>query len=135
MRRLLVSLALVAATLGCGKEPTVTPPISEIVGSYALTSINGAPLPFTYDVQGQDKAEVLDDVITLHDTGAWSEIWHERYTVSGVVTVEEYIDDGVFTRVGSRLTLTTSDGQFVVADLTTTSMTMSSGGTTLVYTR
>jgi hypothetical protein len=135
MRRLLVSLALFAATLGCGKEPTVTPPISEIVGSYSLATVNGATLPFTWAQNGADKAEVIDDVITLHENGEWTEIWHDRYTESGVVTTEESTDEGVFTRVGNRLTLTSSFGGTVFADLTTTSITMAGNGFTLIYSR
>ena len=135
MRRLLVSLALAAATLGCGSEPTVTPPISEVVGSYSLASVNGAALPFVWAQNGADKAEVIDDVITLRENGTWSEIWHDRYTEGGVVTIEESVDEGAFTRVGNRLTLTSTDGGFVIADLSTDRITMSGQGFTLIYSR
>ena len=135
MRRLLVSLALVAATIGCESESIVTPPVSEIVGSYSLSSVNGATLPFVWAQSGADRAEVLDDVITLHENGEWTEIWHDRYTEGGVVTVEESVDDGVFTRDGNRLTLTNTRGALVVANLTTGRITMAGNGFSLIYSK
>ena len=135
MRRLLVSLALVATTFGCTSDSPVTPPISEIVGSYSLASVNGSALPFTYAVSGADKAEALDDVITLHEDGRWSEVWHDRYTMNGVVTVEEMTDEGGFTRVGSRITLSSSFGGTLVADISDNKIMMSGNGFSLIYSR
>ena len=135
MRRLLVSLALVATTFGCTSDSPVTPPISEIVGSYSLASVNGSALPFTYAVSGADKAEALDDVITLHEDGHWSEVWHDRYTMNGVVTVEEMTDEGGFTRVGSRITLSSSFGGTLVADIADNKLMMSGNGFSLIYSR
>ena len=135
MRRLLVSLALVATTFACSSDSPVTPPISEIAGSYALASVNGNILPFTYATQGADKAEVLDDVITLNENGTWTEIWHDRYTMNGVVTTEEMTDEGAYSRTGTRITLTSSFGGAIVADVTNGKITMSGNGFSLVYAR
>jgi hypothetical protein len=135
MRRLLVSLALVASTLGCGSDATETPPLAEIVGSYSLASVNGSILPFTYAVSGADKAEVLDDVITLREDGAWTEVWHDRYTMNGVVTTEEMSDEGAYSRVGNRITLTSAFGGAIVADVANGKITMSGNGFSLIYSR
>jgi hypothetical protein len=135
MRRLLLSFALAATTLGCGSDPVVTQPLSEIVGSYSLSTVNGMTLPFTWAQSGADKAEVIDDVITLREDGAWTEIWHDRYTEDGVVTVEEQTDEGVFTHSGTRLTLTNADGGTIVANLADGRITMGGNGFTLVYAR
>ena len=135
MRRLLVSLALVATTFGCTSDSPVTPPISEIVGSYGLASVNGSALPFTYAVSGADKAEVLDDVITLTADGRWTEVWHDRYTMNGVVTTEEMSDEGAYSRVGNRITLTSSFGGAIVADVANGKITMSGNGFSLIYSR
>jgi hypothetical protein len=135
MRRLLVSLALVATTFACSSDSPVTPPLSELAGSYSLASVNGAALPFTYAVSGADKAEALDDVITLHEDGRWSEIWHDRYTMNGVVTVEEMSDEGAFTRAGNRITLSSSFGGTLVADVVENRIQMSGNGFTLIYTK
>jgi hypothetical protein len=135
MRRLLVSLALAATTFGCSSDELVTQPLSEIAGSYSLASVNGKALPFTYAVSGADKAEVLDDVITLHEDGKWSEVWHDRYTMNGVVTTEEMTDEGAFSRAGNRITLTSMHGGSLVVDLVDNKLTMSGNGFSLIYSR
>ena len=135
MRRLLVSLALAATTVGCSSDQTVTPPIAEIAGSYSLATVNGKALPFTYAVSGADKAEVLDDVITLRADGGWTEVWHDRYTMNGVVTTEEMSDEGAFSRVGNRITLTSAFGGAIAADIVDGKITMSGNGFSLIYAR
>ena len=135
MRRLLVSLALAATTFGCSSDSTVTQPLSEIAGSYSLASVNGKALPFTYAVSGADKAEVLDDVITLREDGRWSEVWHDRYTMNGVVTTEEMTDEGAFSRAGNRITLTSMHGGSLVVDVIDNKLTMSGNGFSLIYSR
>ena len=135
MRRLLVTLALAATALGCAGDTTTTPQISEIAGSYSLSTVNGSILPFTYAVSGADKAEVLDDVITLTEDGRWTEVWHDRYTMNGVVSTEEMSDEGAFTRAGNRITLTSSFGGSIAAELAEGRITMSGNGFSLIYAR
>ena len=135
MRRLLVTLSLFAAVVSCGGDATVTRPAAEIAGIYRLTSINGSPLPFVYAQSGADKSEVLDDAITLLENGEWSEVWHERYTESGVVTTEEFVDEGIYTRVGISITMSSVETGTVQGRLEGNTLTFTAPNVQLIYTR
>jgi hypothetical protein len=118
MRRLLATVAVLALT-GCitdsigivGTKVTGgddLPSPTGIAGTYTLQTVNGSSLPYTYSQTGADKGELLDDVITLTNNNTWSELWHERRTVSGVVTVVAVTDAGTYALVGtSGLTFST----------------------------
>jgi hypothetical protein len=76
-------------------------PTTGAAGTYTLKTVAGAPLPYTYQQSGADKAEILDDVVTLTNAGTWSELLHERKTVSGVVTISAVTDAGTYVLVGT----------------------------------
>lgn len=111
MRRLLAAAAVLALTAcisdsvgivgtqvtGGGDLPSTT----MIAGTYTLTTVAGASLPYTFSQTGADKSELLDDVVTLTNNNTWSELWHERRTVSAVVTIVAVTDAGTYVRVGT----------------------------------
>lgn len=106
MRRLLAVCAVLA--LSACISDTVTVPgraatggvgsTSGIAGTYTLTTMAGAPLPYTFLQSGTDSYQLVDDVITLTSGGSWSESWHERRSIGGVVNVVALTDAGTYTQ-------------------------------------
>jgi hypothetical protein len=77
------------------------PSTTGVAGVYTLRTVGGAPLPYTYAQTGADKSEVLDDVMTITNNGTWSELFHIRTTLSGVVTLSAETDGGTYVRAGT----------------------------------
>jgi hypothetical protein len=124
MRRLLAALAVLALTacisdsigiVGTQASGIPTAPAASIAGTYTLQTVGGANLPFTMSQTGADKVELMDDAFTLTSTNSWTEVWHERRTVSGTVTVVARNDAGSFTRSpnGEISFLSPTNGTFV----------------------
>jgi hypothetical protein len=96
-------LALGAA--GCGNDNGSTgPPVS--LGTYALVSVNGAPLPFTVPNTGDDTVVVQSATLTLTAL--------QTYTVSaqGVRNHEPQAvlsDQGTYTQSGDRVTFQSAE--------------------------
>jgi hypothetical protein len=94
-------LCTAAFALACG-EPTS--PL-DLVGTYALQSVNGMPLPFTLSQVGTTKVEVLDDQLMLASSSNYSSVGHKRYTFDGFVSEVAPVDAGTFTRRGRTIAL------------------------------
>jgi hypothetical protein len=136
MRRPLATLSLIVAVAACGGDKAVgTTPIGEVVGTYSLTTINGATLPFVYARQGADTDEVLDDAITITPSGEWSEIWHDRYTRADGVTTQEFTDGGLFSRTGTSITFVSTRGGYLQGSLSGNTLSFTAPGATLIYLR
>lgn len=90
-----------------GGTPT-SPGGSGLAGTYTLRTINGQSLPFTYATNGADTYVLLDDAFTLSSSGAWTESWHERHTVSGVASEKAFSDAGTYTSGTSMIVFTST---------------------------
>jgi len=134
MRRTITRGAALAAavfTLACA-EPTS--PL-DVVGTYALQSVNASPLPFALAPGGATKVEVLDDALFLASTSNYSEVGHKRYTVNGVVTVVAPVDAGTFSRRGKSIALESLLIGHWEGTISGNTLTLVQAGYTLVYTR
>lgn len=105
MRRLLAAVAVLTLSacindsIGVvGTQVTGSGPVSSsgTAGTYMLRTVGGASLPFSRFTTIADKAEVLDDALTLTNANAWTEIRHERRTTGGVVTNVTVSSAGTF---------------------------------------
>lgn len=116
-----------------------------IAGAYVLQTVNGQPLPYTYRTSGADTYVIMDATVTMTATGQWTEVWHERQTVAGVVTLKTFTDPGTFTITGTKITVTivngssgsgTFDGTYASGTLTLPGQSTPGGPIeTMVYTK
>ena len=83
---------------------------TDIAGTYILRTVNGQSLPYTYRTEGADTYVLLDDAVTMTAAGQWNEVWHERHTVSGVVSSKSLADAGTYTITGTRIVVTIVSG-------------------------
>lgn len=127
-----VVLALVLAA--CGSDASTAP--TTVAGTWALQTINAAPLPFVVAQSGADKAEVLADTLKLSAAGSAIESTTIRTTLNGVVNTQTLADTGSYTVNGSAVTLlSTTEGSALMGTWSGNTITASVEGFTFVYKR
>jgi hypothetical protein len=136
MRRLLVAAAL-ALTLACSVGDAGTNANNTaIAGTYALQTINGSGLPFTF-VSGTDSLTVSTDTIAVAADGSWAESYAYRQTVSGQVTTGTQVDGGLWVTDGNQIEFdSTLSGLVVYTGTFTASMlSLTDGNSTQIFAR
>ncbi len=133
MRRFLYLLPLVAL-LACGGDSSTNPGAS-IAGAYSLTTVNGAPLPFVVQQAGTYKYEITADTYTLAAGGTWTEVRADRTTSNGAVTTSTKTDAGVWSRNGTSITLTSTANGTLSGTVSGNTLSLSSAGNTMVFTK
>jgi len=123
VRKALAALALVGVT-ACLDDPVVG--TTTLTGAYVLRTLNGSPPPAVVSGSGDNKTEVIDDVITLFEGGSYAENGHMRVTVNGQSSDEIISETGHYSPLGTSISLNSSTGR--------TRVTSSSDGRSLVIT-
>lgn len=110
MRKLMIlALAVTTATLSaCGGKDSTGP--DSIAGTYTLTTVNNAQLPFTTSQDATYKAEILASSITLRDDKTFTWSLTGRSTDNGIVDQGTDSFSGTYTITGSTLTLKDPEG-------------------------
>jgi hypothetical protein len=105
-RKALVGLALLC--VGCLDDPVVG--TTTLTGAYVLRSLNGSPPPAIVSGSGDNKTEVIDDVITFFEGGSYAENGHTRITVNGQTTDGTIFDTGRYSPLGTSIALNSTGG-------------------------
>jgi hypothetical protein len=98
-----MSIALLAIGLAACSDNNnaVSIPLQTIPGDYVLQTLNGSPLPFTF----QDGVTLNSDVLSLADGGTFSETMK-------LADGRTFVDTGVWTSSGNTLTITDETAGF-----------------------
>jgi hypothetical protein len=133
MRKLL-ALAALALTVAC--HDGSTEPLS-FPGTYDLTTVNNASLPFIYEQDATGMSETLSEVFNANTNGTFSVTYTERYTNTGqpsqTVTATA---TGFWSLNGSVLTLSGATGTGTIsAGFDGRVMTIVNAGATYRYVR
>lgn len=131
---LLPLLLPLLALLACGGDDS-TGPGASIAGAYSLTTVNGAPLPFVVQQAGTFKREITADTYTLAAGGTWTEVRAERTTSNGAVTTSTITDAGTWSRNGTSITLTSPASGALAGTVSGNTLSLSSAGNTMVFTK
>jgi len=132
MRRTIAILAVCGIVLSSVTCSPLTSPL-DLIGTYALRTVNGGSMPYTLSQQGSTTVLVLDDTFTLTSSGAYSELGHEQVTSGGVVSVSVLIDAGTFTRKNTDVMLNSTLFGARPASVKGGRLTIVQNGLTLVY--
>ncbi|HET7187509.1 MAG TPA: hypothetical protein VFI52_05115 [Gemmatimonadaceae bacterium] len=135
MRRLVALALLLFAPIvveGCGSDSTA--PAQTLDGAFALSSVDGAPLPYTL-VEGDPKLELLSDELSFIG-GNFTQHTSFLYTEGGVSSMEDNVELGTYTLSGSTLVFRfPSDNSTASATLSGTTITVHVDGHAFVYTK
>ena len=97
-----LGIVLVAAC----NEPTVVN--GDASGTYALTAVNGSPLPFTLNATATDTVLLTSGNITINAGGTFVETLSADVTKGGVKTTETNVCPGNYVQRGNSFTFTES---------------------------
>jgi hypothetical protein len=129
--RLAARVALVAATFALGCSPTTSP--LDVIGTYVLKSVSGAPLPYQLPGTGPTRVHVLDDMIILTPSGTYSEVGHKLLTTGSAAVVAAPVDAGNFRRRGDVITMESLLIGIWSGTVNGNTLTLEQQGLTLVY--
>jgi hypothetical protein len=131
MRKALIGLAIVA--VACMDDEIVGS--TTLTGAYVLRTVNASPPPVTIAGSGDNRTEVIDDVVTLFEGGGYAENGHTRVTVNGQSSVEVISDSGHYSALSTSISLASSTGRIRVATSDAKSMTIVEAGITWLYSK
>ena len=122
MRRPLI-VALTVALAACGSDSTG--PNGQFSGQYALRTVNGSPLPYTFS----PTATVVSDIVTLSSDGTYTD---DAQLTTGEVLPEQ----GRYINNNGSLTFYPDDGGSYSGSISGSTLTeFFSGGITEVFER
>ncbi|HEX6576074.1 MAG TPA: hypothetical protein VF042_13990 [Gemmatimonadaceae bacterium] len=131
MRKSLIAILLV--TLACSGDST-GPTQSSVAGTWNLQTINGAALPFVVAQTGANKVEITGDVLTVTNSGSFTEITTIRTTQNGASTTQTVPDAGTYVLNGNNVTFQfQSDGSVGSGTVSGGTLTVSQTGLSLIY--
>lgn len=133
MRRLTAALAfaLAGTALACSDS---TKPSESLVGTWNLSTVNGAPLPFTLQASNP-KVEVVQDQFVGTADDRFTENGTGRFTSStGVVSNVSFTDAGTWTVNGNAITIRfDSDNSSLSGSIDGSTLTVGGFGLSQVY--
>ena len=123
-------LLLLAGLAACFEDPVSGG--STINGSYALQSINGAPLPNTPSASDTSRVIVVDDVITLYGGFTYAQSGHRRANESAPAL--DFHGTGTYSIEGTSVRLRSNEtGLQRIAQINANTMTLIEPQRTWVY--
>lgn len=130
MRKLIAVLAL-ATLAGCGSDSSTS--ATSFEGTWNLSTVNGAPLPFTYYQTSTEKAEVVAETFAASAGKAYFTSTY-RYTNTGApVQTETIADTATYSISGNTVKIQYSASDSVMGTWSGSRLTASAQGITAVY--
>ena len=131
---LVLSLAVTALAACGGDSSTTAPTQASIAGTWNLQTVNGAALPFIAAQTGSNKAEITGDVLTVTNSGSFTEITSERITTNGQVSNQSFADAGTYVLNGTAVSFRfNSDGSTGTGTISGNTLTVAEDGFSYVY--
>jgi hypothetical protein len=136
VRRLIAALVLASLAACGGSDASTEPAAVGIEGVYTLKTINGMPLPVTFQ-SGASTIVLSSDVITILANGRWSETLVYRETRNGQTTDVNGSDSGYWVRDGDVVSLQSTEpgSAYFFATYANGSLTFSDPGFVQVFSR
>jgi hypothetical protein len=134
MRRSVLAFAA-AFGLACGSDST-TEPDANLPGTWNLTTVNDAALPFTLPGSGPDLTiEITGDQIVAYGDKTWIGATTYRRTEGGGITTLTQVPSGTWNQTGVNVTLNYAGGAIARATISGDVITFSAPGIVAVYAR
>jgi len=136
MRRILVSVFTAATVLlsACGSDSSTNPTPTSIAGTYNLSTVNGAALPYILQA-ANPKVEIISDQIVIAANGTFTQSTSARITQGTTISTSTIPDNGTYSLNGTAATFIFSDGSTGTATVSNNTLTIAETGISLVYTK
>ena len=133
MRRMLAIVCTVATVLvaGCDSVEATVPTDNAIAGTWSLSTVNGAPLPYT--IQSTPKIELVGDQLVVSANGTFTVSTQLRITNGTTVTTQTVADGGTYSVNGTAATFIFNGGTTGDATVSGNTLTVVEPGVSLVY--
>lgn len=134
MRRSVLALGFAFALACDGDSPSE--PGANLAGTWNLTTVNGAALPFLLGGSGADlTVELVGDQIVAYGDKTWIGTTTYRQTESGTVSTITQVPSGTWSQSGANVTLSYAGGAVAYATIAGDVITFSAPGVVAVYVR
>jgi len=133
MRRLL-SIVCTAATVllaACDSDDSTGPTENAVSGTWNLTTVNGAPLPFV--IQSTPKIELVSEQLVVSANGTFTQASLVRTTSGTTVSNQTNSSAGTYTLSGTTASFIFNDGTTGAGTVSGTSLTVAKPGRAYVY--
>jgi hypothetical protein len=132
--RFTLAVAAIFAS-GCGSDTATEPVVTSVAVAWALTAVDGKPLPYVY-AASDPKLEVISKQYIITAAGTFTTSFTLRGTeLDGTVNTTTTSDAGTETLANNIVTFVSkSDGSVVTAHVSPTMMTIA-GNVTQVFTK
>jgi uncharacterized protein YceK len=141
MRRMLAIAYAVSTVVlaGCGSDGSTDPTQnlsgdSALIGTWNLTTVNGAALPLLLQ-ESDPKVELMSDQLVVLGNGKFTRSLLARFTDGSDSSTQTYPDSGTYKMSGSSAIFTFTDGSGGMGTLAGNRMTVSGTGIPFVYQR
>ena len=124
---------------GCGSDGGTAPnqdlvSNTALVGTWNLTTVNGAALPLLLQ-ESAPKVELMSDQLIVLSSGKFTRTVLARFTDGTDSSTETYPDSGTYKLSGTSAIFTFTDGSGGMGTLSGNQMTVSGTGIPFVYQR
>jgi hypothetical protein len=134
MRRSVLAFGLVFS-LGCGSD-SPSEPGANLAGTWNLTTVNGAALPFTLPGSGPAlTVEIMGDQIVAYGDNTWIGTTTYRRTEGAGITTVTQVPSGTWNQSGGNVILNYSGGATARATISGDVITFTAPGVVAVYDR
>ena len=132
MRRMLAICAATTVLLaGCNDDDTTGPAQNAVAGTWNLTTVNGAGLPFV--MQPTPKIELTSEQLVVSGNGTFTQTSQVRTTNGGNVTNETRTDAGTYSLNGTDAAFIFNGGTTGAGIVSGNTLTVTQPGRSAVY--
>jgi major membrane immunogen (membrane-anchored lipoprotein) len=133
MRRMLAIACTAAAVLlaGCDSDDSTGPAQNAVSGTWNLTTVNGAALPFI--TQSTPRIELVSEQLVVSANGTFTQASQVRTTSGTTVSNQTISSAGTYTLSGATAAFIFNDGTTGAGTVSDNSLTVAKPGRSYVY--
>jgi hypothetical protein len=130
-----IATALLLSLIACRSDGP-TGPTASLAGSWALSTVNGQPLPFLIGANDTARVDLVSELIVVTPAATFSRRKDFQVTLTGLKFPSFDVDSGTVSLEGSVATLTfAGDGSKEIAATTDSTITFTGVGFVAVFRR
>jgi hypothetical protein len=130
----MLAIVCTAATVllaGCDSDATTVSTGNGVSGTWNLTTVNGAPLPFV--IQSTPRIELVSEQLVVSGNGTFTQASQVRTTSGTTVSTQTLSTGGTYTQSGTTASFIFNDGTTGAGTVSGNSLAVAKPGRAYVY--